>query len=267
VDRQPTFSPDGEWVLFSSNRSGNLDLWKVSTRTSAVRRITDDAADDWDPAFTPDGKQILWSSSRSGHFEIWICAADGTGARQLTNDGFDAENPTATQDGKWIVYNSQNPARPGIWKIHPDGSGAAIIVSGSWSTPEVSPDGVHVAFRTSNPPRVVRVARIADGELLPFPIELPGDVTHGRPRWLPDGRSLAFTGSDAAGALGVFVQEFTPGRDNRAAHRPLVGFDLDAPLESFGISPDGRRVVYATVDQIDALILAEGLPGVEPLRR
>jgi hypothetical protein len=46
-----------------------------------------------------------------------------------------------------------------------------------------------------------------------------------------------------------------------------VGFDLDAPLESFGISPDGRRVVYATVDQIDALILAEGLPGVEPLRR
>ena len=30
VDRQPTFSPDGEWVLFSSNRSGNLDLWEDS---------------------------------------------------------------------------------------------------------------------------------------------------------------------------------------------------------------------------------------------
>jgi len=267
VDRQPTFSPDGEWVLFSSNRSGNLDLWKISTKTAAVRRITEDAADDWDPAFTRDGKQILWSSSRAGHFEIWICAADGTGARQLTNDGFDAENPTVTPDGGWVVYNSTNPAHPGIWKIHPDGTGAVRLVTGSWSTPEVSPDGAHVAFRTSTVPRAVWTARIADGELLPFPVEVPGDVTHGRPRWLPGRGSLAFTGSDAAGALGVFLQDFAPGRDTHDTRRPLAGFDLDAPLESFGISPDAARVVYASVDQIDAVILAEGLPGVEPLQR
>jgi Tol biopolymer transport system component len=267
VDRQPTFSPDGEWVLFSSNRSGNLDLWKVSTTTAAVRRITEDAADDWDPAFTRDGKQILWSSSRAGHFEVWTCAADGTAARQLTNDGFDAENPTATLDGEWVVYNSTNPAHPGIWKIHPDGTGAVRVVAGSWSTPDVSPDGVHVAFRTSTSPRAVWIARVADGEVLPYPIELPGDISHGRPRWLPDGRLLAFTGSDAAAALGVLTQEFAPGRDTRDTRRPLAGFDPDAPLESFGISPDGARVVYASVDQSDTLILAEGLPAVDPVHR
>ncbi|MEE8523823.1 MAG: protein kinase, partial [Thermoanaerobaculia bacterium] len=75
IDRQPAFSPDGEWVAFSSNRSGNLDLYKVATSSGAIRRITEDAADDWDPAFTSDSRQIVWSSSRGGHFEIWICDA------------------------------------------------------------------------------------------------------------------------------------------------------------------------------------------------
>jgi serine/threonine protein kinase len=41
-DRQPVYSPDGKWILFASNRSGNSDLWKVSTRTGELRRITDD---------------------------------------------------------------------------------------------------------------------------------------------------------------------------------------------------------------------------------
>jgi WD40 repeat protein len=80
-DRQPVYSPDGEWLAFSSDRSGNLDLWKVSTKTGALKQLTDDAAADWDPAFTRDGKSLLWSSNRSGAFEIWIANADGSGAR------------------------------------------------------------------------------------------------------------------------------------------------------------------------------------------
>ncbi|HEU5251097.1 MAG TPA: protein kinase, partial [Thermoanaerobaculia bacterium] len=102
TDRQPVYSPDGEWVAFSSDRSGNLDLWAVSTKSGAIRRLTHDAADDWDPGFLPDGR-ILWSSNRSGPFEIWIAEGDGSGAKQLTNDGFGAQNPTATPDGSWVV--------------------------------------------------------------------------------------------------------------------------------------------------------------------
>src|SRR5215469_15985467 len=70
-DRQPVYSPDGEWILFASNRSGNSDLWKLSTKTGELRRLTDDPGHDWDPALTPDGKHIVWSSSRSGNLEIW----------------------------------------------------------------------------------------------------------------------------------------------------------------------------------------------------
>ena len=147
TDRQPVYSPDGEWVVFSSDRGVNLDLWAVSTRSGAIRRLTRDTADDWDPGFLPDGR-IVWSSNRSGPFEIWIAEADGSGAKQLTRDGLSAQNPTATPDGQWIVYGSGNPAHRGFWKIHPDGSGAIQLVTATAVIPEVSPDGRYVAYLT-----------------------------------------------------------------------------------------------------------------------
>jgi len=263
TDRQPTYSPDGRWILFSSNRGGNLDLWKLSTETGSIHRLTEDSADDWDPAFSPDGESILWSTNRSGHFEIWVSAADGTGARQLTQDGFDAENPTMTPDGEWVVYNSGNPAHSGLWKIHPDGSGATRLVPGSWSTPDVSPDGRYVAFRTSLFPRTLRIARTGDGSIVGSPIELAGSGTNGRPRWTPDGRRFLYTASDPNGALGIYVQDFAPGEDTVATRRPVLPFDFQQPPESFGVSPDGAHLIYSVIDTLDSLMLAQGLAGIE----
>ena len=91
--------PDGEWITFSSNRSGNLDVWALQARSGAVRRVTDNKAEDWDPAFIDGGRSILWSSNRTGNFEIWTSLPDGSNARQVTHDGVDAENPSATPDG------------------------------------------------------------------------------------------------------------------------------------------------------------------------
>ena len=54
--------------------------------------------------------------------------------------------------------------------------------------------------------------------------------------------------------------DFSPGEDTSSARRPFAGFDPDAPLESFAIAPDGMRLVYSTIVQIDSLMLADGLP-------
>jgi len=267
-DRQPVFSRDGEWVTFSSNRSGNLDLWSISTRTGALRSLTDDAAEDWDPGFSPDGGHLLWSSNRSGVFEIWLANPDGTEARQLTQDGEDAENPTMTRDGQWVVYSSGNPGKPGIWRVHPDGSGAACVLSTpNLLLPEVSPDGQYaIVLQTLGLASTdLHVVRLADSKLLPFSIHLTTDrnyvVTPGRARWTPDGRHIIYVGQDSRGLFGVYQQDFDPERDTLATRRPIAGFDPGWITESLGLSPDGSRLVLSESERVFSVMVAEGGTG------
>jgi dipeptidyl aminopeptidase/acylaminoacyl peptidase len=273
-DRQPAYSPDGSRVVFSSNRSGNMDLWVLETRTGALRQLTDDPAQDWDPGFTPDGRHVLWSSDRSGHLEIWIAGADGSGARQVTQDGVDAENPNATPDGRFIVYTSGNPQRLGLWRVGTDGTDAQRLVDAAVLVPEIAPQGRHTLFLVDagESRRLIRVAEIETGTLVPFEIEVAwppsasNQILFGRARWTPDGR-IAFIGANAEGRSGVFVQDFAPGRDTSATRRPVAGFAPDVLTESLGVSPDGKSLVVSTLQEYSSLTLAEGLAGLEPPRR
>jgi eukaryotic-like serine/threonine-protein kinase len=274
TDRQPAYTPEGDWVAFSSTRSGNLDLWEVSTKTGAVRRLTDDEAEDWDPAFTRDGKKLVWSSNRSGAFEIWIAESDGSGARQLTKDSQDAENPTATPDGSWIVFNQGTGPSIGVWKIHPDGSGAKKLVAGNTVLPEVSPDGQYVSYRMNlrTDLTAIRVARVSDGLAAPFEAQVEvrsgfSANSVGRSRWMPDGRALVFVGQDEKGAYGLYAQDFVPGQDTSRTRHRLVGFEPGTATESFGISRDGSRITIAGWEQVFSLMMAERVPGVSPPQR
>ena len=105
IDRQPVYSPDGQSVMFSSNRGGTLDLWEVSVETGEMHRVTDDPEDDWDPAYSRDGKSLFWCSGRSGVFEIWTARRDGTAPRQVSRDSLDAENPSVTPDNQSVIYS------------------------------------------------------------------------------------------------------------------------------------------------------------------
>jgi Tol biopolymer transport system component len=270
-DRQPTYSPDGRRILFTSNRGGNLDLWMADVATGSLRQITDDAAEDWDPAFSPDGERIVWSSDRGGHLEVWSAAADGSGAQQVTQDGLDAENPSMTPDGRWIVYWSSRPENRGLWKIHPDGTGAARIVSGQYALPEVSPDGRWISYLVLEPNNlrnVIRVVAFEDGRTLPFeilvpaPFNRPEDVILGRHRWLPDGKGIVFVGCDERGRADLFVQTFDPGVDLGTLRRTLYGPVHDLDIESFDISPDGRHLTASLLDASRQLMIAEAVPGI-----
>jgi Tol biopolymer transport system component/DNA-binding winged helix-turn-helix (wHTH) protein len=271
-DRQPVFSPDGKHVAFASNRDGNMNLWQISLDTGAIRRLTESRATDYDPGFSPDGKRLIFSSDRTGHFEIYMANPDGSAATQVTHDGVDAENATMTADLQWLVYASANPQKAGIWKIHPDGSQATRLVSGIGNNPEVSPDGTYALYIANPHPDLaeIHVVRISDGAEIPRPILCPrwkqNGMTLGRARWIPAGGSappaIAFIGQDASGATGVYIQDFVPGRNTSAGRRMLRPFDPIAPVESLGVSPDGKRVVVSVADDTNSIMSASNVDGI-----
>jgi Tol biopolymer transport system component len=221
-----------------------------------------------DPAYTPDGKGILWTSNRNGHLEIYFADPDGGNPRRVTNDGVDAQNATATTDGKWIVYTSSHPQKRGVWKVRPDGSSAEAIAKGTFFNPELSPDGKYVLYLSSPTPNmnVIRVARVEDGAdqmyEIPCAIHSQTQVVIGRARWRRDGRAILFIGQDEGGVHGVFEQPFEPGRNTARAQRKLAAFDPDFATESLALSPDGRRLIVASWDQLWSVVVAERIPGV-----
>jgi Tol biopolymer transport system component len=269
IDRQPIYSPDGQWVVFSSNRSGNLDVWARSLWTGELRRLTDHSADDWDPAFTLDGRRLVFTSHRGGNFEIWTADANGAGARQVSNDGFDAENAVPTPDGQWVVYNSAHPEKKGLWKIRIDGTQERRLVAGTCAWPEVSPDGRHVAYTVgvSSAITEIRVARVEDGGPVSFTIRVESSqIPNGRCRWMPGGDAIAFSWRHPR-KPGIYVQDFRPGEDTSASRRALVELEPGAIPESFGIAPDGQRLTLASGYPSFSLMSAENLAGLEPPRR
>ncbi|HET9316833.1 MAG TPA: hypothetical protein VFQ51_14665, partial [Vicinamibacteria bacterium] len=268
ADRQPIVSPDGKWLVFSSNRSGNLDLWATSRESGELRRLTDDPAQDSDPGFAPDGR-LLWTSNRGGRFEVWTAEADGSGPRQLTSDGVDAENPVATPDGRHVLYWSGNPRTRGIVKMRGDGTGATLLLPGNLTLPEVSPDGRHVAFVSDGGGSVttLRVARVADGALTPLEIRFPRwsprtTIDQGRCRWLPDGRGLVYVGREGDGRYAVYLQPIDADVRPQGPPRRVTAVDPDLDAESLAVAPDGRRLIVSLREQIFDLMLADGVPEV-----
>jgi Tol biopolymer transport system component len=242
----------------------------MSTKSGAVRRMTDDPKEDWDPGFTRDGRHILWSSNRTGAFEIWMADFDGSNVRQVTREGHDAENPTATPDG-WIVFNQGSGPDRGIRRVRLDGTDAEQILTGTIVLPEVSPDGRYVSFRLNLRVELfgLRVARLSDGAIVTaFDMDLPQrrgftGNSIGRSRWTPDGKAIVFVGQNDRGAYGLFIQDFDPQRNTAATRRPLAGFDPAIGTETMGISPDGTRLAVAGPEQSSSLMFAERVPGVD----
>jgi serine/threonine protein kinase/Tol biopolymer transport system component len=270
IDRQPVFSPDGKRLLFSSNRSGNIDIWGLDLESGATVRMTDDPAGDWDPAFSPDGASLIWSSDRSGNMEIWLGGIDGSGATQVSHDGIDAENPTMTADGQWIIYASSSDAQAGVWKVKPDGTEAQMLTPGSYLIPEVSPDGRHALFMFIHKlDSIVKVVEVETGRLLDWELELQvterdENLVFGRARWTPDGKGIIFIGQDETGNSGVYLTRFQPEGPWDGNRRKVAGFDPRFTTETLTISPDGKKVVIAAITERRTLLRASSVTWAVP---
>jgi Tol biopolymer transport system component/formylglycine-generating enzyme required for sulfatase activity len=149
---QPRVSPDGRWVAFVSDFTGNYDIWLEDPRTpSEWRQLTNDPADDLRPAWSPDCKQIAFASNRDGDWDIYVMNDNGTGVVQLTDDPAEDSFPVWSPDGRRIAFYSERSGDGDIYMMDADGKNVTPLVENpgfDWS-PAWSPDGQTVLFASA----------------------------------------------------------------------------------------------------------------------
>lgn len=152
-DREPDWSPDGEWIVFMSERKGNRDLFLIRPDGTEEHALTDSAFDEEDPAWSPDGEWIVFSAQQEGNWDLFLIHPDGSGLTQITQDKMQDRHPAWSPDGEWIAFESNRSHSNEIYRIQRDGSGLQqITAAGGNSALAVtmdltwSPDGNWLAF-------------------------------------------------------------------------------------------------------------------------
>jgi Tol biopolymer transport system component len=143
LDYNPSWSPKGDWIVFTSERGGSADLYRMHPDSTGLERLTDDPAFDDQAAFSPDGARIVFVSTRAnGRANLWILDAATHNATPLASGQGDDFRPSWSPDGSWIAFSSDRdrdgdlPPAKGRWErlhlvdiylIHPDGTGLKRI--------------------------------------------------------------------------------------------------------------------------------------------
>jgi Tol biopolymer transport system component len=170
-DYDASFSADGKWIVFTSERNGSADIYRARLDGSGLERLTDDPAYDDQAALSPDGNHVAFVSSRgSGTTDIWLLDLKTRKLQNLTNTG-KAESPILgprgnfrpswSPDGKWIAFSSdrntefkphskgwEHVQAAGIYVIQPDGKGLRRVTPAGMFTgsPKWSADGKRIVF-------------------------------------------------------------------------------------------------------------------------
>jgi Tol biopolymer transport system component len=175
-DAEATVSPDGRYIVFTSTRSGDLDLWRYDLKTGKYLQLTNKIGYDGGAFFSPDSKKIVWRASRpkgkeaedyisllkKGYIEpkelnIYIADIDGKNVHQVTNLPGANWAPFFHPDGKKVLFcsNYRSLDKGGrifdIFMINIDGTGLEQITnSGNFSAfPMFSYDGKKIAFSSN----------------------------------------------------------------------------------------------------------------------
>jgi Tol biopolymer transport system component len=180
-DAEATLSPNGKWVVFTSERSGDVDLWRADLDGRNLVRLTDGVGYDGGAVFSPDSKLIAWrtnypkgpeATAKYGELlkqhlvepmsmDIWVMEADGKNKRQLTHLPGAAFAPIFAPDGKSVVFASNHHDQQGrgrgfeLFKVNLDGGGLERL---TWtgifnSFPHFSPDGKKLLWVSGRAPR------------------------------------------------------------------------------------------------------------------
>ena len=210
VNDSPSFSPDGEEMVFISVVAGKEQLFRMKLDGTHVMQLTRDDADHEDPAWSPDGKRIAFVQMSKDQEQIYIMNADGTAVEPLTPSDVKTIHPNWNPDGKSLAYCTDDDLKPPkknpaeIDSIDLSTRKITRLIEGGVNTyPSWSPDGTKIAFRRmlgENNSEVFLANSDGTGAQ-----NLTNDPAFdGWPSWSPDGKRIAFA-SNRRGSYEIYV--------------------------------------------------------------
>lgn len=166
------FSPDGKRIAYSSDASGNDEIWVLDLETGEAAQITDHSDEDaqaFEPAFSHDGSRIVFelaAGDRGG--QIMSVASEGGDEQPLTPGDADGRQPNPSPASDQVLFQSDRGGTWGLWTVLLDGGEPAPFhdteaeeTDASWS-----PDGDAVVFATDACAALSCIAVHRDGQVI-----------------------------------------------------------------------------------------------------
>ena len=139
----PGWSPDGQWIVFDLRTGGPGDIYVISSRGGAPRRLTTHPADDLVPSWSRDGSWIYFGSTRTGRYQIWKVSPKGGEPVQVTRQG--GTYGKESTDGAFLYYARIDAPLPRLWRIPVSGGEEVEILDrmASYGNFAVAREGIY----------------------------------------------------------------------------------------------------------------------------
>ena len=242
-------------IVFTSNRTGDDEIYTMNPDGSGVIRLTTNVGNDFEPSWSPDGTRIAFvrepPDNIAGGSEIYVMNADGSAQTRITNNSAWDENPAWSPDGEKIAFSSTRDFSPHrIYTMNLDGSNVIRLTNNTIfgnGAPAWSPDGIKIAFISKENDGNVEIYTMnSDGS---SQLNLTNDPStyDSRPTWSPDGTKIAFHRHPVRqyGDSRIHIMSSDGGEVIK-----LMPENVESPNNSPAWSPDGTSIAFVSNAEI-----------------